>query len=335
MANFDSKIFNPEVFLGYTKDVPDIEKDKLFDSGAIVGDPDIAAALSEQTGANFITRHFRGNLGGTPDNYNGATDITSNTDDTYEQGIPVVGRAHGFIEKDFSYDITGKVDFMTNVANKIVKWWMHVNHGIILSTLKGVFGVTAFSSHKQSVTAISATMGNDALQAALGDNKDAIVAYIMPSYISTKLENLQLLEYIKYTDTAGIQRNLNLGTWNGKLVLIDDNMPTNTVTNTTTYTVYALGLGAITFQDVGVKVPYEMSRDAKVNGGQDTLYTRERYAIAPYGFSWKKGTTIVSPTNAELETAANWELVKNTAGDAINIRAIPLVELDVAITTGA
>lgn len=337
MANFDSKTFNAEVFLGYTKDIPDLEKDKLFESGALVGDPDIVPALAEQTGANYITRHFRGNLSGEPVNYNGATDITASTDDTYEQGIPVIGRAKGFKEKDFSYDITAGVDFMSNVARKVVRWWMHVNHAIILSTLKGVFAVSAFASHKKSVSAITATMGNDALQAALGDNKDAIVAYIMPSYVATQLENLQLLEYIKYTDKAGITRNLNLGTWNGKVVLIDDGMPIvrDDTAKKTTYTVYALGLGAITYQDVGVKVPYEMSRNPATNGGEEVLYTRERIAIAPYGFTWKKGTSITSPTNDELATAANWGLVANTAGENINIKAIPLVELDVAIADAA
>ena len=44
--------------------------------------------------------------------------ITSDTDDTYSQGKIVVGRAKGWIEKDFSRDISGK-DFMDNVAEQI------------------------------------------------------------------------------------------------------------------------------------------------------------------------------------------------------------------------
>ena len=42
------------------------------------------------------------------------------------------------------------------------------------------------------------------------------------------------------------------------------------------YTSYVLGEGSINFEDLGAKVPYEMSRDPAKNGGQDTLYTRQR-----------------------------------------------------------
>ena len=35
-----------------------------------------------------------------------------------------------------------------------------------------------------------------------------------------------------------------------------------------------------------------------------------------------------SPTNAELEKAANWELVKNEAGDkTIDLKAIPIAQI--------
>jgi len=39
----------------------------------------------------------------------------------------------------------------------------------------------------------------------------------------------------------------------------------------TSYTTYVLGEGAIILDDIGDSVPYEMSRDPKTNGGQDTL----------------------------------------------------------------
>ena len=47
----------------------------------------------------------------------------------------------------------------------------------------------------------------------------------MHSDVSTGLENLNLIERLKYTDSNGIQRSLDLGTWNGKLVIVDDDMP--------------------------------------------------------------------------------------------------------------
>ena len=73
---------------------------------------------------------------------------------------------------------------------------------------------------------------------------------------------------------------------------------------------YVLGEGAISYEDIGAKVPYEMSRDPKTDGGVDTLYTRQRKVFAPYGISYeKKSQTTLSPTKAELENGTNWVLV--------------------------
>lgn len=78
----------------------------------------------------------------------------------------------------------------------------------------------------------------------------------------------------------------------------------------TTYTTYVLGDGAIEYTDCGAKVPYEMDRDPAKNGGQDTLYSRQRKCWAPYGISFTKAQMATnSPTDLELETGANWELV--------------------------
>ena len=78
------------------------------------------------------------------------------------------------------------------------------------------------------------------------------------------------------------------------------------------YTTYVFGEGAIQYADLGADVPYEMSRDAATNGGQTTLYSRERLCFAPYGISFiKTSVASLSPTNAELENGQNWVLVNN------------------------
>ena len=66
----------------------------------------------------------------------------------------------------------------------------------------------------------------------------------MHSQVATNLENLNLLAYLKYTDANGIQRDLSLGTWNGKVVLVDDSMPTVAVQSTAgTAGTYELTIG--------------------------------------------------------------------------------------------
>jgi hypothetical protein len=96
------------------------------------------------------------------------------------------------------------------------------------------------------------------------------------------------------------------------------------------YVTYLFGDGAIEYTNCGAKVPAEMSRDPKTNGGQDTLYNRQRKCFAPYGISFTKANmSTLSPTDAELSDGANWELV-NTGGTNkkyINIKAIPIARI--------
>ena len=133
----------------------------------------------------------------------------------------------------------------------------------------------------------------------------------MHSVVSTNLENLNLLTALKYTDKDGVTRDLTLYTWNGKLVIVDDGMPTEQAEDgSTVYTSYVLGEGTINYEDIGAKVPYEMARDPKTNGGQDTLYTRQRKVFAPFGISYEKTKQAsLSPTDEELADGTNWDLV--------------------------
>jgi hypothetical protein len=113
-------------------------------------------------------------------------------------------------------------------------------------------------------------------------------------------------------------------------VLVDDGMPIIRGASGAAdkYVTYVFGRGAIEFTNCGAKVPAEMSRDPYRNGGEDTLISRNRKCFAPYGISFIGINDIASasPTDAELENGAFWELV-NTGGankEYINHKAIPI-----------
>ena len=73
-----------------------------------------------------------------------------------------------------------------------------------------------------------------------------------------------------------------------------------------------MGEGAFDYQDIGAKVPFEMYRDPKTKGGQDTLFARTRKCFAPFGISYLKANQAsLSPTDDELSDGSNWELVNN------------------------
>ena len=76
-----------------------------------------------------------------------------------------------------------------------------------------------------------------------------------------------------------------------------------------------------------------MSRDEKTNGGEDTLYMRQRKVFAPFGLSYEKvNQASLSPTNEELSDGSNWSLVcsgeaKEADRSYINHKAIPLCRI--------
>ena len=447
MGLFDAKNFNGEVFQKYVETLPNVKRNELIKSRAIRQRPDLASAMSDQTGGNYITTPLMGLISGSaPTNYDGATNIVPKGTETYTHSRVVVGRSNGWTERDFSYDITGGTDFMENVARQISEYWDEIDQNTLIHILNGVFsmsdteGAKFVASHTNDVSGkmnsegvtgnMDGTTLNTTMQRACGDNKSKFSLAIMHSVVATNLENLKLLAYLKYTDENGMERDLAIATLNGRMVLVDDSMPTieitatagvykvkiagtwaeddtvtvaghthtvasgstgnaaiatavaalfgaddnytavaasgtitlteksgaygtgkpavsKTSTNGTAtvtvdtapiaedgmkYVTYVLGDGAIEFTDCGAKVPYEMDRDPKTNGGEDTLYSRQRKCFAPYGINFTKASmSSLSPTDTELENGANWELVNNgqssTARHYISGKAIPIARI--------
>ena len=366
MANtkFDSKSFNPEAFGIYMENVPNLKRNELIKSRALKGNQQIKNMFSSQTGSYYGRIPMYGNLSGAPVNYDGSTNITATSTTTFEKGVVVFGRAKAWTEKDFSYDITSGVDFMSNVAKQVSEYWEEIDQDILLSILKGIFSMTGANNlnfvngHTYDVTSesgndsqgnpnnmVGPTTLNKAIQKAAGQNKGKFTIAIMHSEVATNLENLNLLKYLTYTDANGIQRDLSLATWNGRSVIID----TYTAVETpdvddigdyyemtaeaySAYTTYVLGDGAFDYEDIGAKVPYEMSRDPKTNGGEDTLYTRQRKCLSPMGISFEIPNGMgMSPTNAQFEAGANWTLVHDAGIGAARVyfdhKAIPIARI--------
>lgn len=342
MSVFDSKNFNAEVFGRYLETVPRVKQNALLKAGILRGRPDLKTMLVDQTGGNFISVPMTGLIGGTALNYDGNTDITATQLETFLQSMIVVGRAKAWQEKDFSQDITGH-DFMADIAAQVADYWDDVDQATLLAILEGVFGVSANSfatDHTLDITGETvATVGagtlNDAIQKAAGANKGIFTAVIMHSVVAKNLENLQLLEYMKYNDGEGIQRDMALATWNGRTVLVDDDVPVEAVAASGSdaaynkYTTYVLGEGAFDYCDCGATTPSEVYRDPLTKGGQEYLITRQRKLFAPRGFSFvQPSTAIVSPSDAQLKTAARWAPVKDSAGTGyFDSKAIPFARI--------
>lgn len=396
MAKFDSKSFNPQAFGKYVDRIPNVTKNELAKSGAVGTNQNAHDALANETGSLYARVPYFGRIdGSTSQNNDGATNIQSTSTTTYEQGFIVASRMDGWTERSFSKNITAGTDFMDNVAAQIADYKMDVKQAMMLAILKGVFSMSTTGStvaakaakefldkHVYNITAnagddafVGAATLNKAIQKAGGDNKNIFKLVIMHSEVATNLENMKLLKYMTYTDADGIERELALATWNGRTVLIDDNMPTGQIptayektsdvaldpdktyytrsgsspnyvytpvanpnvsdigtyyevtASDTSYTTYVLGNGSIILDDIGDAVPYEMSRDPKTNGGQDTLYVRDRFICGVDGISFEKPASITaSASNTHLATGTNWNII-NDGTKAIPHKAIALCKI--------
>lgn len=382
---FRGKVFNSNVFEKYMKTLPSTKENGLINSAVFKNVSKYRAKMSEQAGGYFITEPIKGRIGGEPVNYDGATDITSNQRDTFYQTKIAIGRANAWGEDDFVTELTGE-NFMAE-ASEVKEYWDGEKQKIVLSMLKGIFAMTNnedfATKHTYEVAGnLDADSCNKASQKALGDKKANLGVSIMHSAVSTNLEGLNLINFLKYTDKEGIERELTIGQYNGKLVIVDDDMPveeveaeyeltsdvaidnsktyyTRTGSGTSqspyvytavatpdvddiatyyemtaeaypTYTSYMFANGFFEFEDVGVKVPSETARNATQRGGHTDLISRVRYVIVPQYISYKTKTA-KSPTNADLENGANWEVSNNGEAGAskkyVDGKLIPVVRV--------
>lgn len=328
--------FDEELFLQMWGEAPDPVKTALLDSGVMVEDATIAGMI--HTSGNLYTIPFFNVLGGTPQNYDGRTDITAEEIDGGSQTGVVYGRAKGFFARNFTAELSG-ADPMGHIARSVGNFWAKYRQSVLIGILNAAFGVTGATgfaktfaeTHLADLSSATATpykIGetdlNELATQAMGDQKSAFRVAIMHSNVAKTLENLQLLEYWKQNDAGGIQRPMNIGSINGYTVIIDDSVPVEDggESGLKKYTTYLLGEGVLRNAKGRVDRPTDTEYNPAKNGGQETLYTRMRETIHPNGFSYKVPSSgwTDSPTDAQLFAAGNWSL-------RFDPKAIPLAKL--------
>lgn len=280
---FRDKIFNENVFEKYLRTLPSTKENSLIKNGLFTVVNKYKSKMSEQAGGYFVTEPIKGRIGGDPVNYDGNTDIGAGTErPTYLQTKICYGRANVWGEYDFATELTGE-NFMAE-AQEVKDYWDGERQKTVLSILKGIFSMTGGANgafvekHTYEVEGnLEADTLNRASQKALGDKKQNLGIMFTHSAVSTNLEGLNLINFLKYTDADGIERDLTIGTYNGKLVVVDDDMPSTEVAPT-----------------------YTASTDATVQDGK-TYYTRSGSAGA-YTYS------VVSNPTGNPSTSGYYEM---------------------------
>ena len=215
-------------------------------------------------------------------------------------------------------------DPMQAILDLVAEYWARTDEGLVVSCLKGLFAAGSMSGnllaiHSETVAGQSAgTRLNGATfvdaTLKLGDRGDRLTAVAMHSGTEAALRKLDLIDFVP--DSQG---QAQIRTFQGRRVVVDDNLPTRAgTTDGVVYTTYLFGPGAFARGAAPLdSAPLlggqgtegvEMFRDALAS---DTgLINRRRYILHPRGVRFTSASVAGdSPTNAELETGANWTRV--------------------------
>jgi hypothetical protein len=226
-------------------------------------------------------------------------------------------------------------DPMNAILELVASYWARVDQGMLISSLKGVFAAASISANLHNIASesVSGTTASTKLTGAtfvdacakLGDRSDRLVAVAMHSATEAALRKLDFIDFVP--DSEG---KAQLRTFQGRRVIIDDGCPVRAGTSDGyVYTTYLFGPGAFCRGAASLSTPVEggfgtegveMARSAL--DGDTNLINRRRFILHPRGVKFTSASVAgKNPTDAEIETAANWIRVyepKNVRIVAIN-----------------
>lgn len=314
--------FDPNVFADYMAEQPYL-KTAIIASGIVRDDAVIAEAIGAQGNVGTIPFYKPIDVDTyAPLNNTGAADNTPQETSGGKQTFMAIQRMKAFKDTDFTREISG-ANPIQNVAAQITAYYQQVWQKSLMSTLKGIMGVSDMATHKTNISVTTGTISDankvdeasdiELCQKACGDLADRFTLAIMHSAVYARLQKLQLINFTKYTIPGGLRDGVELPTWNGKIVVVDDKYTVDTTTaNYLVYSTYFVGAGSILTAPKPLITPYYTDYNAEKDGGTNLLYTKQSRVLHPNGFSL--GFTSIaaeSPTDDELATAANWSLAFN------------------------
>lgn len=306
-----SDVIVPEVFNPYVINRT-MELSALYQSGIVALVPELANRLNE--GNRYFNMPFWNDLSGddesledtqgwalTPDK------ITSGQDKATQ-----LFRGKAWAATDLSRTLSGD-DPMAAIGDLVAGYWNRRMQAALISTLKGAF-TTITNSHVNDIAIEDGANAGETniisgaaivdTMSKLGDAHEVLTGIVMHSIPYFNLVKQGLVE-----DVRDAQGNVLYKAYLGKRIIVDDGVPVaDGTTSGKKYTTYLFGNGAIGFAEGSPEVPTETDRDSLA--GEDILINRKHFVLHPRGIKFTDASVAgTAPTNAELETAANWSKV--------------------------
>jgi hypothetical protein len=307
-----SDVIVPEVFNPYVIQRT-AELSQLVSSGIVVPNEELDRLAS--SGGKTVNMPFFNDLNGDDEVLSDSGALTPQKITSGQDVAVLLMRGKAWGVNDLAKALSG-ADPMKAVGDLVASYRARQQQKVLFSTLKGAFAGASMAGNVHDVSA--ATSGNviDAYsfidaQAKLGDAADRLTAVAMHSATYAKLQKDQLITFGK-DPVSGADVPYYLG----KRVIVDDGCPASAGT----YTTYLFGQGAVGLGNGQAPVPTETDRDSLA--GEDILINRQHYILHPRGVAFTSSSvTGASPSNTELETAANWNRVYENK----NIRIVKFV----------
>lgn len=314
-----TNVYNPLTFARREQEAQ-LELNKFLASGIASMDPALTAQAS--AGGNIGELPFYQALGTTEPNYSSDNPASSSTPLGLTNG-KMIWRAAMQNQSWSAMDLSRELaleDPVAAITNRIGAYWATQNEKRVIKSCLGILAdnvandsgdmLYKVGTDTNSAVTDAERISSDVVLTAkqtMGDHADKLVAMAMHSVLYTRLQKQNLIDFIPSSDGK-----VQIPTYLGYRVIVDDSMPAVAGTYRILYTVALFGAGLISMGTGRVETPSETLRkpDAGNGGGELRLYSRRNDIIHPYGFKFTSSSVAAnSATHAELATAANWDRV--------------------------
>lgn len=251
----------------------------------------------------------------------------------------------GYSAADLVAELAGS-NPMERIRNRFGTYWQKQWQKRVIASALGVLADNAANDAGDMIYDGSALpWSRKAFTSAvftMGDAFENLSAIGVHSLVYKQMVDADDIDFVK--DSAGL---LSVPTFMGIRVVIDDGMPTTSVTGPPAgivSTAILFGQGAFGYGEGTPEMPVEIERQARAGngGGVETLWERKTWLLHPFGFQFtgasiskranvngRTGATTTldefTPTLADLAKAANWDRVvdrKSVPLAALKIRAV-------------
>lgn len=297
----------PSVFQPYVINRT-MELSELVSSGIIAND----SVFDEKAngGGQTVNMPFWNDLTGDDEVLSDSAGLTPGKITTSSDVAVILNRGRAWGANDLAKWLAGD-DPMAAIGTLVGAYWARMLQKRVLAILKGIFTIASMAGNLHDVAVANVTTttpvlmdGNVMIDALgkLGDAAGGLTAMIVHSAVEQGMRKKDLIDDIPDSEGKG-----KIATYQGRRVIIDDGMPKAAVTGGFKYTSYLFGAGAFALGNATLDANEAVETDRDSLAGEDYLVNRNRTILHPRGVKWLGASMAgTSPTNAELETTANW-----------------------------